>query len=147
MTNNDDLSCMPKSVRSPIRDPYTHAEWDTAITLVRLRTRDPTQAITANKAATENVPPPTTKKPTAATIFTSMRGDTDYPLKLTRSPEISYIVATAKGHHTDTLTSAPQRRVTRSMGTKTAKIAAYDMSYHPLDEYIGTHARSGRKKK
>lgn len=127
--------CIPHSTRLQLIDPYTHTEWDTALTLLRLK------ATATNHTTTENFPKPTPEAPKATTISTSMRADTDYSLKPTACAEDPCIIAPTKTHRSDTLTSAPQHRLTRSMGTKTTLTVAYDMSYHPLDDVIGTHAR------
>jgi len=104
---------------------YSSAEWDAAIALVKLKARSYVKMTDCPESPQSTI---TDKGHDSVTISESNSSG-----------------AIAETYGSDTVTPLLQRRVTRAMGFKMTTAAAYDMSYHPLDDGIGKFARSGGK--
>lgn len=119
---------------------YSLAEWNAAIALIKLSMDE----VVHNASSARTIP-------AIAASPVSAESDTSSVTFGRRSPSPARTISlgdespvSADG---DASVVTPERRVTRTMGVRRTPMAAYDMSYHPLDDVIRVRARArnGRK--
>lgn len=111
---------------------YTRTEYETAQTLLSLRTTPNTLTPPTTPPSTathQNTNDPFTEWDAAITLL-------KYQASGTPSSEKSSTPASIKDSATDTMSTSIQRRATRSMGKRLTGKGVYDMSYHPLHDYF-----------
>lgn len=113
---------------------YTPAEWIAAIALIKLSMDE----VVHTPSPARGIPAISVSPASSVTL----RGRS-----LSSASTISLGDETPASADSARSSMTPGRRVTRRMGEKAVPMAAYDMSYHPIDDVIRVRvrARNGRK--
>lgn len=114
---------------------YTDAEWDAVTTLLTIKISNGV-AITAESEDGRDT-----------ALGATSEGKTSPDNSINTTPKTQNIdkATVAKSRDLDASTPTRERRVTHSMGDRLLRARVYDMSYHPLDEFIKGRGRRGGK--